>query len=50
MLSAAQNMRILASEWWMWIPPGTMVFLLVLSINFVGDGLRDALDPTAALV
>lgn len=50
MLSAAQNMRILSSEWWMWIPPGAMVFLLVLSINFVGDGLRDALDPTAALV
>jgi peptide/nickel transport system permease protein len=50
MLSAAQNMRILSSEWWMWIPPGAMVFLLVLSINFVGDGLRDALDPTAALI
>jgi peptide/nickel transport system permease protein len=50
MLSAAQNMRILSSEWWMWIPPGAMVFLLVLSINFVGDGLRDALDPTATLV
>jgi peptide/nickel transport system permease protein len=50
MLSAAQNMRILSSEWWMWIPPGAMVFLLVLSINFVGDGLRDALDPMATLV
>jgi len=25
--------------------PGTMIFLAVLSINFVGDGLRDALDP-----
>jgi peptide/nickel transport system permease protein len=50
MLTAAQNMRILSSEWWMWIPPGAMVFLLVLSINFLGDGLRDALDPTTALV
>ena len=25
--------------------PGTAIFLTVLSINFVGDGLRDALDP-----
>ncbi|HZQ98687.1 MAG TPA: ABC transporter permease [Chloroflexota bacterium] len=25
--------------------PGTMIFLAVLSINFIGDGLRDALDP-----
>ncbi len=27
------------------IAPGLMVFLTVMSINFVGDGLRDALDP-----
>lgn len=45
MLSTAQSMRILKSKWWMWIPPGTMVLLTVLSINFLGDGLRDALDP-----
>jgi len=45
MLSAAQSMRVLKSKWWMWIPPGTMVLLTVLSINFLGDGLRDALDP-----
>lgn len=25
--------------------PGTMIFLTVLAINFIGDGLRDALDP-----
>ncbi|MDR3595727.1 oligopeptide ABC transporter permease [Clostridium sp.] len=45
MLSAAQNMRILQSEWWLWIPPGLCVFLTIVSINFLGDGLRDALDP-----
>lgn len=45
MLSAAQSMRVLKSKWWMWMPPGTMVLLTVLSINFLGDGLRDALDP-----
>lgn len=30
---------------WMWIFPGLLILLTVLSINFVGDGLRDALDP-----
>jgi peptide/nickel transport system permease protein len=30
---------------WMWFFPGTLILLTVLSINFVGDGLRDALDP-----
>jgi peptide/nickel transport system permease protein len=45
MLSAAQSMSVLQSEWWLWIPPGLFVFLTVLSINFVGDGLREALDP-----
>ena len=29
--------------------PGTAIFLTVLSINFVGDGLRDALDPRKVL-
>lgn len=45
MLSAAQNMRVLQSEWWLWIPPGLLVFLTIISINFFGDGLRDAFDP-----
>jgi peptide/nickel transport system permease protein len=30
---------------WFWLFPGTLIVLTVLSINFVGDGLRDALDP-----
>jgi len=30
---------------WLWIFPGLLVILTVMSINFVGDGLRDALDP-----
>jgi len=30
---------------WLWFFPGTLVLLTVLSVNFVGDGLRDAFDP-----
>ena len=44
MLSTAQNMRALQNQWWLWLPPGLCVFLTVISINFIGDGLRDMLD------
>ncbi len=30
---------------WLWFYPGVLIILTVMSINFVGDGLRDALDP-----
>jgi len=45
MLNGAQSITILEEMPWLWIPPGMMIVLAVLSINFVGDGLRDALDP-----
>lgn len=45
MLTAAQNMRTLSSEWWLWIPPGFMIIISVLAINFLGEGLRIQLDP-----
>jgi ABC-type dipeptide/oligopeptide/nickel transport system permease subunit len=33
-------------QWWLTIFPGLTIVLIVLCVNFVGDGLRDALDPT----
>ena len=33
-------------KWWMWLPCAVMLILFVLAINFIGDGLRDASDPT----
>jgi peptide/nickel transport system permease protein len=35
----------LQRAWWIAVFPGTFLFLTVLAINLVGDGLRDALDP-----
>jgi len=43
MLNAAQ--RFLTNAPWMAVWPGLAIFLVVLSLNLVGDGLRDALDP-----
>ncbi len=37
--------RYVDSAWWIATFPGTAIFLTVLSVNLVGDGLRDALDP-----
>src|SRR5215475_14243337 len=45
MLNSAQ--RFLTNAPWMAIWPGLAIFLVVLSFNLVGDGLRDALDPRA---
>ncbi|WP_211229633.1 oligopeptide ABC transporter permease [Nakamurella lactea] len=45
MLQAAQQYTVISSMPWLWLPPGLAIALTVLAINFVGDGLRDALDP-----
>lgn len=45
LLIDAQSITVIESMPWLWVPPGAMIFLSVLAINFVGDGLRDALDP-----
>ncbi|HRJ41075.1 MAG TPA: ABC transporter permease, partial [Caldilineaceae bacterium] len=44
MLNAAQD-EMRKGNWWMAVFPGLMIFLTVISINYIGDGLRDALDP-----
>ncbi len=45
-LNAAQDMYTLQNNWWMWLPTGIVVSLFVMSINFMGDGIRDTTDPT----
>jgi peptide/nickel transport system permease protein len=45
MLTDAQSLTVLTSQPWLWVPPGIMIVIAVLSINFIGDGLRDAVDP-----
>jgi peptide/nickel transport system permease protein len=45
MLQRAQSLTILEGMPWLWLPPGIAIAVTVLAINFVGDGLRDALDP-----
>lgn len=42
---AAQNLLVLTTRPWVWMPPGVLVVLTVLSFNFIGEGIRDAFDP-----
>jgi peptide/nickel transport system permease protein len=49
MLFGATSVSIIERAWWLWLPPGLLIALAVLGINFVGDGLRDALDPRMRL-
>lgn len=49
MLNGAQSLTILTTKPWLWVPPGLMIVVLVISINFIGDALRDAIDPTTVV-
>jgi peptide/nickel transport system permease protein len=44
-LNAGQ--RSLETAWWVAVEPGVILFLTVLAFNFLGDGIRDAFDPTS---
>lgn len=47
MVALATNANVLQNLPWVWVPPAVAIALIVLAINFVGDGLRDAVDPRA---
>lgn len=40
-----EDVNVLQNNLWVWAPPGVLIILAVLAFNFIGDGLRDALDP-----
>ena len=48
MLEGAYN--YIETAYWLWVFPGMLIAMIVLSINFLGDGLRDALDPRSRTV
>ena len=47
MLNTARSITTLERALWQWVPPGVLTVLFVLAVNFVGDGIRDALDAQA---
>jgi peptide/nickel transport system permease protein len=49
LLNVARNVSVLEGAPWLWMPAGAAIVLTVLAVNFIGDGLRDALDPRMQL-
>jgi peptide/nickel transport system permease protein len=49
MLNAAIDVGTIIEKPWIWIEPAIAIAITVLAINFIGDGLRDALDPRGAV-
>jgi peptide/nickel transport system permease protein len=49
MMNEAQTYAALTTQPWRWIAPGLCITLTMIAVNFVGDALRDALDPRAIL-
>lgn len=45
MMEVARDSHIFQNYPWQWLPAGIMCLLTVISINLVGEGLRDAFDP-----
>lgn len=45
MLGGAESISVLTTKPWLWLSPGLLIVLLVTGINFIGDALRDAIDP-----
>jgi peptide/nickel transport system permease protein len=45
MLANARNLNTLREWYWLWVPPGFAITATVLCINFVGDAIRDIMDP-----
>ena len=41
----SEGSREMETAWWLLILPGLFMVLTLASLNFIGDGLRDALDP-----
>ncbi len=47
MINSANDLNVLQNYFNVWGPPGICIIIAVLGFNFIGDGLRDALDPKA---
>lgn len=47
---SARNSIIMTNYWWTWVFPGLALFILIMSINVIGEGLRDAVDPKSQYI
>ena len=46
LLNGAESISVLTGMPWLWVSPGVLIIILVICTNFIGDALRDAVDPS----
>ncbi|MBQ7896706.1 MAG: ABC transporter permease [Oscillospiraceae bacterium] len=44
-IQEASSLAVLTNRWWIWVPAGICLVVTIVCLNFVGEGIRDALDP-----
>ncbi|HVA84865.1 MAG TPA: ABC transporter permease [Candidatus Saccharimonadales bacterium] len=49
LLNTAHSITVLTEQPWQWVPAAILIVLFVLAVNFVGDGIRDALDARSTV-
>lgn len=45
LLNLAKTSTIMRTQWWLWVFPGILLVTLIIGVNLIGEGLRDAVDP-----
>ena len=45
LLNLAKTSTIMKDQWWLWVFPGVLLVTLIIGVNLIGEGLRDAVDP-----
>ncbi|MCT4544359.1 MAG: ABC transporter permease [Vallitalea sp.] len=50
LLQRASTSIVMRNYWWLWVFPGILLLLLVMSVNLIGEGLRDAVDPKSEII
>jgi ABC-type dipeptide/oligopeptide/nickel transport systems, permease components len=48
MLNGANNMTVITNFWWQWLFPAIFLMFATISINLIGDALRDIMDPKSS--
>ena len=48
MLDGANNSLVIQNYWWQWVFPALFLAIATISINIIGDTLRDVLDPKSS--
>ncbi len=50
LLQRSATSTVMKNYWWLWVFPGALLSMIVMSVNLIGEGLRDAVDPKSDII